>query len=235
MRARVVEMQSEKGFGRAQLASGETLSFDVSVSVLGVPEVGAELEVEVGPARLGGLKITRAEIIPTWDKGTTLPCLCLRRLDEAHAELLYSNGRQAMRAIQPLPDGASVHTGVTGQLILERKRGATNFFETRIAGWSIAAIDASSLQQLLSAYRDVLVDEWEAWEDVDGDHTARALEELRTDLFVGADLGLDIDALLTVTDFPLEPEGPHYVHDMKAYAPRPDAPAKTIRLARSEQ
>jgi hypothetical protein len=234
MRARVVEMESEKGFGRAQLASGETLTFDVSVSVLGVPEVGAELEVEVGPARLGGLKITRAEIIPTWDKGTTLPCLCLRRVDEAYAELLYSNGRQALRTIQPLPDGARVDTGVTGQLVLQRKRGATNFFQTRIAGWSIVAIDASSLQQLLGAYRDVLVDEWEAWQDVDGNHTARALAELRTDLFVGADLGLDIDALLTVTDFPLEPEGPHYVHDMKAYSPRPEAPARTRRLARSE-
>ena len=233
MRARVVEMQREKGFGRAQLASGETLSFDVSVSVHGVPEVGAELEVEIGPARLGGLKITRAEIIPTWET-STVPCLCLRRVDEAHVVLLYLYGRQAMRTSQPLPDAEDVRTGVTGQLVLERKRGATNFFAWRIVGWSIAAIEAATLQQLLTAYRELLVEEWETWEDVDGKHTAHALEELKTDLFVGADLGLDVDALLTVTAFPLEPEGPSYVHDIKALSPRPDAPANTIRLTRSE-
>jgi len=226
-------MQSEKGFGLAQLASGETLTFDVSVSVLGVPEVGAELEVEIGPARLGGLKITRAEIIPTWET-SIVPCLCLCRVDEDHAGLLYLYGRQAMRTLQPLPDAADVRTGVAGHLVLERKRGATNFFEWRVVGWSVAAIDAATLQQLLTAYRQLLVEEWEAWEDVDGVHTARALEELKTDLFVGADLGLDIDALLTVTAFPLEPEGPYYVHDIKALSPRPDAPTKTMRLTRSE-
>ena len=112
MRARVIEMEPEKGFGRALLASGETLPFDVTVSVLGVPVVGAELEVDIGPARTGGLKIKRAEIIPTWEP-TTLPCLCLRRVVERGAELLYFDS-QACRVFQPVPDGVPVHAGTTG-------------------------------------------------------------------------------------------------------------------------
>lgn len=231
MRARVVEMDVEKGFGRAQLSSGETLVFDVSVSVFGVPEVGADLEVNVGPSRLGGLKITRAEILPTWE-ATTLPCLCLGGDEATGADLLYFNGRHAYRTAQPLEEGERVAAGTTGQLVVERKRGAVNFFEWRVTGLSVTALDASEVQQLLAGYRELLVAQWESWEDVDSEHTASALEQLRTDVFIGLDLGLDVEALLTITAFPLESPGPRSVHDMRAFAPRPEAPAETIRLTR---
>jgi len=232
MRARVVEMEPEKGFGKALLASGETLTFDISVSILGVPVVGAELEVAVGPSRVGGLKITRAEIIPSWE-ATTIPCICLRQRDRNRAELLYVGGRQAFRTVEPAPNGARVGTGTSGQLVLERKRGASNFFETRVVGWSPGEIETASKQQLLSAYRELLVDAWETWEDVDGSHTANDLEELKADLFTGLDLGLDIDDLLTITDYPLDAAQPHYVHDMRAYSPPPASVDRKVRLTRT--
>jgi hypothetical protein len=238
MRARVVEIEPEKGFGKALLASGETLTFDVAVSVLGVPVVGAELEIEVGPSRAGGLRVTRAEIIPWWEP-TTLPCICLRERGGSRAELLYidkrssSSSSQAFRTDQPMPTDGRSNVGTCGQLVLERKRGAANFFETRVVGWSVAEVDAATRLNLLSAYRELLVEAWETWEDADGSHTAEDLEALKADLFAGLDLGLDVDDLLTITDYPIEPQQPHYVHDRRAFSPPRASVDGKIRLTRT--
>jgi hypothetical protein len=236
MRARVIEMDTQKGLGKALLASGETLPFDVAVSVLGVPVVGAELEVDIGPSRLGGLKVTRVEIIPSWES-TTTPCLYLRECDGNSEELLYMDGRQAFRATiaipKPLPPDERPRVGTSGQLVLERKRGAENFFEKRVVGWSIGEIDAASRLRLLAAYRDLLADAWETWEDADSLHTSEQLRRLKTDLFVGLDLGLDVDELLTITDYPIDPPQSHHVHDMRAFGPLPASIDRKVRLTRA--
>ena len=123
-------------------------------------------------------------------------------------------------------------TGTSGQLVLERKRGASNFFETRVASWSPREIETTSREELLSAYRELLVDAWETWEGVDGSHTAEDLDVLKAALFTGLDLGLDVDDLLTITDYPLDAAQPHYVHDIRAYSPLPASIDRRVRLTR---
>ncbi|WP_394834897.1 hypothetical protein LVJ94_51205 [Pendulispora rubella] len=79
----------------------------------------------------------------------------------------------------------------------------------------------------------MVVEAWETWEDVDGRHTAHELERLSDDLFTALDLGLDVDALLTITDYPIESDSPYFVHDTRALNPVPEAVSKKRRLTRS--
>jgi hypothetical protein len=228
MRARVVEMERQKGFGKAVVPSGATLIFDVSCLVGGIPEVGAELEIELGVARAGGPKITRAEIV-TWWEATTVPCLCLRRSEVSEAELLYLDGPYGhFRTYQPVPEGAAVRTGATGQLVLEHKRGAADCYDARVLGWSAGDIEAASRDQLLSSLHDSIVRTWDAWESVDRPHTADDLAHLQEEIALGLELGLDVDRLLTVTDYQLEdPDDPGPRPNLR---PRRHAKAKAKRI-----
>lgn len=196
-------MDTEKGFGRVQLDSGDILPFDVSVSVLGVPDVGAELVVTVGPSRLGGQKITRAEIVPRWET-IVVPCFCLHPRVGDLVEMLYLHAGQGFRTMQPAP--AEVQVGTTGWLNLECKRGASNFFATRATGWRVASLEAAHVEQLQQAFFAIVRDAWEAWEDVDGEHTASALQLLTRDVFAAVDLGLDVESMRTVTAWPVADE-----------------------------
>jgi hypothetical protein len=64
MKARLIEFSREQGFGRVALPDGAALSFDCGVCPGGVPEVGAEVEIEVatGPR---GPRVRRLSPIPT--------------------------------------------------------------------------------------------------------------------------------------------------------------------------
>ena len=70
MRATIVEFRKEQGMGRANVDGVGELSFDASV--VGVPWTsltpGRQVEVDVGPSRLGGQRILKL-----WIPGEKLP------------------------------------------------------------------------------------------------------------------------------------------------------------------
>lgn len=230
MRARVVEMNLESGFGKATLESGETLSFDVSVSRLGIPEVGAEMDVETGPSGLGGLRITRAEIIPTWE-AIELPTICIRIGDDSHATFLSSGGSETVLALSP--EYGHLAIGSTGLLRVEKKRGAQTFTERRIAGWIPQAPDESLRKELLNTLHTFVRETWAEWEDPDFPHTQFYRDYLQELVFVAHDLGLDVEPFLTIHDYPVDEV--MSVHDARAYGSMPEVPRATRRLSASRE
>ncbi len=94
-----------------------------------------------------------------------------------------------------------------------------------MARWWPEQIDAAAKSQLLRAFRECLVDDWEQWDEVDGCHCAEHRADLRRDLYLGVDLGLDVEDLLTIRDYPEEGSGSAY-EEM-----RPET-TRTVRLTR---
>jgi hypothetical protein len=81
--------------------------------------------------------------------------------------------------------------------------------------------------ELLKAFRYWLAEEWEAWEDPDGCHCKDHRESLRWNLYAGLELGLDVEELLTIRDYPVEGAGSAYEDVRPEVEPR-------VRLTRPE-
>jgi hypothetical protein len=225
--ARVVEMEKQKGWGKAELEDGRVLNFDVTVSKLGVPVVGAAVEVEVGPSRMGGEKIVTLEILPWWEP-TTLPFLFLEQMQDGVADLIYAREGQLIRETEPLSksSGPEMGLGEMGLLVLELKRGSATFTETRVVKWWREEVDAGHKSYLLRLFKKLVVEEWEDWNHPDGCHCDDHRRSLQRDLYLGIDLGIELSRFLSIRDYPNAGSGSAYEEmrpeeSKKVVLPRP--------------
>jgi hypothetical protein len=185
------------------LEDGRVMPFDVSASVVGVPDEGVSVEVQLGKSRLGGDKVTRLEVVTSWEP-MTCPFLFLRKIDDETGDLILLRNDGLAREEMPLEmfEGAGeLRFGATGYVIEEHKRGFDSATDTRIVRFWCEDIPASARAAILEAFRVFLEEEWEHWDHPDRSHTADDRRELAWNIYLGHELGLDVEKLLNVRDY----------------------------------
>lgn len=220
MKARVIEMEPTRGWGRAQLEDGRVLPFDVMASAPHLPAVGIEAVVELGPSRLGGEKITRLVPVSQW-KNDHLFSVFLRPCSETEAELFVVDtlsksphtGKAETRCVRvkvPSPSVSQLEPGSGCVVEVEVDTSAQNNSPWKVRGWRAAPIPGDSEVLLRKAFFEQVVQEWESWNDPDGCHCADCRRLLSETVFLGVDLGLAVKKYLEIRDYPVEPAGTAY-------------------------